>query len=116
MPFSAREITDKPGRRMDKLAERITKKIVEEIHPDQVILFGSRARGEAGPESDVDIAVVYSGTKTKREIQKEINQLFHRRDFSMDVFVITPEELSEYGHVANTLARELRDRGVVLYG
>lgn len=101
---------------MDELAERIAKKIVEEIHPDKVILFGSRARGEAGPESDVDLAVVYSGPKTKREIKLQINGLFRRRDFSMDVFVLTPEELKGYSHIANTLARELTERGVVLYG
>jgi predicted nucleotidyltransferase len=101
---------------MDQLAERIAKKIVEEIHPDKVILFGSRARGEAGPESDVDIAVIYSGPKTKREIKLEINGLFRRRDFSMDVFVLTPQELQDYSNIANTLARELTERGVVLYG
>ncbi|MBF0291558.1 MAG: nucleotidyltransferase domain-containing protein [Nitrospinae bacterium] len=101
---------------MDELAERIAKKIVEEIHPDKVILFGSRARGEAGPESDVDLAVVYSGPKTKKDIRRQINRLFLDRDFSMDVFVITPDEMEKYRHVANTLAREVAERGVALYG
>lgn len=101
---------------MDELAERIAKKIVEEIHPDKVILFGSRARGEAGSESDVDLAVVYSGPKTKREIRRQINMLFLDRDFSMDVFVMTPDEMEKYSHVANTLAREVTERGVALYG
>lgn len=99
---------------MDELAERITKKIVEEIHPDKVIPFGSRARGEASPESDVDIAVVYSGPKTKREIKLEINALFRRRDFSMDIFVLTSDEMEKCRHVANTLAREVAERGVAL--
>lgn len=101
---------------MDELAERIAKKIVEEIHPDKVILFGSRARGEDGPESDVDLAVVYSGPKTKKDIRRQINRLFLDRDFSMDVFVITPDEMEKYRHVANTLAREVAERGVALYG
>ncbi len=39
------------------LAE-IIRRIVEAVHPDQIILFGSQARGDAGPDSDVDLLVV----------------------------------------------------------
>jgi predicted nucleotidyltransferase len=46
---------------MDALVEKITKKIAEAIHPDKIILFGSRAKGTATEESDVDLVVVYSG-------------------------------------------------------
>jgi predicted nucleotidyltransferase len=38
--------------------EQIRDVIVQEYHPDQIILLGSRARGDARPDSDIDILVV----------------------------------------------------------
>jgi predicted nucleotidyltransferase len=37
---------------------RMVKRIVRQFAPDQIILFGSQARGDAGPDSDVDLLVV----------------------------------------------------------
>ncbi|MBF0462214.1 MAG: nucleotidyltransferase domain-containing protein, partial [Magnetococcales bacterium] len=37
-------------------------RIVETIHPERIILFGSHARGEAGPHSDVDLLVITTET------------------------------------------------------
>lgn len=101
---------------MDTLVEGIVGDIVGAVHPKSVILFGSRARGEAAPESDVDLAVVYDGPKSKREVQLEIRHLFAHPGFSMDLFVMTSEELEASRGVANTLAREITEHGIVCYG
>ncbi len=101
---------------MDALVEKITRRIAEAIHPDKIILFGSRAKGTATEESDVDLVVVYSGPKSRREIEVEIDRLFNDRDFSMDVFVMRPDHLEDYKKVVNTLAYEVSHRGVVCYG
>ena len=100
----------------DPLVEQVVHRIAEAIHPRQIILFGSRATGQARPDSDLDLLIVYSGDKSKREIKLAVQRLFPARDFSMDVFVLTPDELETYRHVANTLAREASERGVVCYG
>ena len=49
-------------RRPDKkiLAE-IVQRVVEAAQPDKIILFGSAARGEMGPNSDIDLMVIKSG-------------------------------------------------------
>ncbi len=39
------------------------------IHPDQIILFGSRAIGTTYKDSDVDLLLIYSGPKPKRELK-----------------------------------------------
>lgn len=101
---------------MDALVEKITRKIAATIRPDKIILFGSRAKGTATPDSDVDLVVVYSGPKSKREVELEIEDLFLYRDFSMDVIVMRPEDIESFKGVANTLAREVSERGVVYFG
>jgi len=101
---------------MDPLVERVVRRIARSVKPERVILFGSRASGDARQDSDIDLVVVYSGPKTKRQVQIGIHRLFSNPDFSMDVFVLTPEELESQKTIPNTLAREVSERGVVCYG
>ena len=102
--------------RQDPLVQRVVARIAEAIRPERIIVFGSRARGDARPDSDMDLLVVYSGPKSKRELKLEIQRLFPRREFSMDLFVLTPSELASQRHVANSLAREASERGIVCFG
>ncbi len=101
---------------MDALVEKITRTIAEAIRPDKIILFGSRARGTATPESDVDLVVVYSGPKSKRDVRLSVHRLFDHPDFSLDLFVLSPQEMERQKKVANTIAREVSERGVICYG
>ncbi|MBI3598205.1 MAG: nucleotidyltransferase domain-containing protein [Nitrospirae bacterium] len=100
----------------DSLVNKIVKEIARVVAPDRIILFGSRAQGSARKESDVDLLLVYSGTKSKREIKLTIYNLFPHPDFSIDLFVMSPEELNQQKGIANTLAREVSEKGVVCYG
>jgi len=101
---------------IDPLVDRVARRIARSLKPDKIIVFGSRVSGEATAESDIDLLVIYSGPKSKREMQLTIHRLFRRPDFSLDVFVMTPQELEEQKSVPNTLAREASERGVVCYG
>ncbi len=101
---------------LDPTVERIVRTIAEKIKPEKIILFGSRAAGQAKQDSDIDLVVVYKGDRPKREIQIAIHKLFEHPDFSLDVFVLTPEEIESQKKVANTLAREISERGLVCYG
>ena len=38
--------------------DQLVKVIVQEVNPQEVILFGSHARGDARPDSDVDVMVI----------------------------------------------------------
>jgi predicted nucleotidyltransferase len=45
-------------RSVQERIEEMVRRIVSQFQPDKIILFGSHARGEAGPDSDVDLLVV----------------------------------------------------------
>ncbi|MBP8953053.1 MAG: nucleotidyltransferase domain-containing protein, partial [Armatimonadetes bacterium] len=40
------------------ILDEIVRRIREAVDPDKIILFGSRARGDAGPDSDYDILII----------------------------------------------------------
>lgn len=69
--------------------------ILKTVPAQKVILFGSRARGEARPESDYDLLVVVPpGYKTMR-VWKELYLAASKakRGFSLDLLLATPEDL-----------------------
>lgn len=89
--------------------------IVERFDPEKVILFGSRARGSAGPDSDVDLLVVMPISGSKREKQLEIRLAL--RDFAVpkDIVVTTPEDFAWRKEIPGTIERPAAREGVVLY-
>src|SRR5947199_434995 len=106
----------RPGMISDPVVERVVKIIAEAIHPQKIILFGSRATGTARPDSDLDLVVIYAGEKSKRQVKLDIHRLMEPGSLPMDLFVLSPEEMQRQRHVANTLAREVAERGVTVYG
>src|SRR5579875_1577019 len=61
----------KPG--IDREIQRMVRRIVRDFHPERVILFGSHARGEAGPDSDVDLLIVMpvEGPKHRKQTPED---------------------------------------------
>ena len=101
---------------MDNVVDRIIPIIVQEINPEKIILFGSRARWEAGKDSDVDLLIVYDGELSKREVKLKIHRLFSQRYFSMDIFVLNSGEFERQKNIVSTVGRVAAREGVVCYG
>ncbi len=99
----------------DPLVKTIVQRIAQSIKPERIILFGSRANGIGRDDSDVDLVIIYRGPLSKRQVKIRIRQLFPHPDFSLDVFVLTPEDFENQKNIANTLAREVADKGVICY-
>ena len=103
----------------DELLERMVQAIVAEVDPEQVILFGSRARGEARETSDVDLIVIEAAPfGPERSKHKEMLRLLRAvREFRVpkDVLVFSNEEVEYWRDSLNhVLARALRE-GKVLH-
>jgi len=97
-----------------KLLERIVRRIVEVINPEKIILFGSAARGEMGPDSDLDILVVTACDHRRNTARKIRRQLFGI-DATIDIIVAKPEDLDRYGDSIGLIYRPALRDGKVLY-
>jgi predicted nucleotidyltransferase len=89
--------------------------IVRDFHPLRVILFGSHARGDAGPDSDVDLLVVLPHVENKREAAIAMRQALAEAPAPKDIIVSTPEEIARWGDLVGTILRPALREGKVLY-
>jgi predicted nucleotidyltransferase len=80
-----------------------------------VSLFGSHARGEAGPDSDVDLLVVMPVAGSKREKSVEIRGALPRLSIPIDIIVTTPEDFAWRKDVVGTIEWPAAREGKVLY-
>jgi len=93
----------------------MVQRIVRQFNPERVILFGSHARGEAGPDSDVDLLVVMPVEGWKHKKQVEIRVALHDIDVPKDIIVTTPEEFAWRQEVVGTIEYPAVKEGKVLY-
>lgn len=98
----------------ETIAEMV-RRIVSQFNPDKIILFGSHARGEAGPDSDVDLLIVIPPHGSKRERVIKLYGLLAGMGVPKDVIVVTPEEFEAYRDAPGTVIRTARQEGKVLY-
>ena len=101
------------------LIERMVRAIVDEVDPEQVILFGSRGRGDERQDSDVDLVVVEAEPfGPERSRHKEMVRLYHAVagfPVAADVLVFSRDDVDYWRDSLNhVLARALRE-GKVLY-
>lgn len=101
----------------------MTRRIVELFDPLQIILFGSRARGDHHPESDVDLLVVLPKTSSRFQSAVAIRQALKdirpagpkKRPVGKDIIVATPEDMAYYGDLECYVFYWALREGKVLY-
>ena len=101
------------------LLDRMVRAIMDETGPEQIILFGSRARGDATAESDYDFVVVEAGPFGEgRSRLAEMARLYRTPagfEADADVLVYGRDDVERWRDSLNhVLARALRE-GRVLY-
>lgn len=103
----------------DELLAQVVQAIVAEVDPEQVILFGSCARGEAREDSDVDLVVVeaepFGKTRSRRLEAARVYEAVAGFDALTDILLYSRDEVEYWRDSVNhVLARALRE-GTVLY-
>jgi predicted nucleotidyltransferase len=95
--------------------EAFTQRLVEHFAPEQVILFGSQARGEARWDSDADLLVVMPFEGSSFERRLEMLELA-KPSFPVDLLLCRPEAVQQRYGWGDPFIREALDHGEVLYG
>src|SRR5437899_875214 len=92
----------------------VIRQIVQQFHPQKVILFGSYAYGQPTEDSDVDLLVImpFRGSAVKKAVQIDLKV---RRSFAMDLIVRTPAKVRQRVQMGDWFMREIMEKGKVLY-
>ena len=99
-----------------EIIDDIRRRIVEAIHPCQIVLFGSQARGDTTDDSDLDLLIVHDTSQADREVRRQVERLFLGRRFGLDVLVRTPEDVAMNLADGNPFYTEhIFGEGIVLY-
>lgn len=96
-----------------RVIRRYARAIVEQFHPDKIILFGSHAYGTPHPDSDVDILVVIPA-RNQRDMALKIRSSLEA-PFPMDLIVRTPNNMKWRLEAGDWFLRDIVAQGKVLY-
>ncbi|MCX7018420.1 MAG: nucleotidyltransferase domain-containing protein [Candidatus Sumerlaeota bacterium] len=90
-------------------------RITRRFSPLRIILFGSWARGNARPDSDLDLLIVLPHVENKRHATIEILRSLNGLPLSKDVVVTTPEEITARGNLVGDVLRPALKEGITVY-
>lgn len=109
------ELPDVRGIDVTELA-RVLERLVAALRPEQVWVFGSTARGETTPDSDVDLLVVVSESNepSHRRAQAAYRAV-GRHSISLDILVMTREEFDRRARALASLPATVLREGKCLY-
>lgn len=110
-------VSSTTGRRQvpEEVLRTIVERIVQVADPEKIILFGSAARGEMGPNSDLDLLVVKQGDYHHITVAQEIYRNLRDLEWAKDVVVATPEEVERYKRFPALIIYPAFSEGRVLY-
>ena len=77
----------------DDLVQEITQRIVDRFKPRRIIAFGSYARGEHGPDSDLDLIVEMDSDRPFFERSVDVQSIFGLRDWAMICWFTPPPSM-----------------------
>ena len=93
----------------------VVRRIAEQFSPDQIILFGSRARGDERPDSDIDLLVLFPEVANPNKRAAELHAWLADFPRPMDIVVSTSSRFERYRNVVNTVYWPAAREGKVLY-
>ncbi len=105
---------DKRKRIPQEAIDQVVEQIVEKFKPQKIILFGSYARGNPRPESDVDLLIVMDTPLKESKISLEIHRHLNVM-FGLDLVVYTPKRLKERLEMGDWFLRDVLKEGKILY-
>ena len=97
-----------------EILEDIINRIVETVRPEKIILFGSAARGEMGPNSDVDLLIIRKGGHS-RKLVGQIYRKLHGVGAAVDAVMVSPADVERYKNSHALIIKPALAEGRVVY-
>jgi uncharacterized protein len=99
----------------DPILNQIRLRLVRSVDPKRIILFGSRARGDATDDSDYDLLIVTRADCDPERIGERAHGALMGCRVSKDLVVVTPEELATYSKRLSSIVRSALEEGIVIH-
>ena len=98
--------------------DKIVPLIVSLVSPDQIILFGSYARGDNTEKSDIDLLIIKKDLKNGREINNIIYKAFfeNKIPIPVDLISIDYNRYIELNNKIGYIYKTIKEQGKILYG
>jgi predicted nucleotidyltransferase len=97
------------------ILDELVRRIVETVHPLRIVLFGSAARGEMGPNSDLDTLVVMPGECDCLEVTKTLIRRMRGLNCPTDIVVVRQTDVEQYGDNPYLVIHTALSQGKELY-
>ena len=98
-----------------RIPDGLIRRIAERFSPDKIILFGSRARGDAGPQSDIDLLVLFPDVTDPHKRAAELYAALADFPQPTDIVVSTTTRFERHRNFVNTVYFPASREGTVLY-
>ena len=100
---------------LEDILNETIRRILAVVPAKQVILFGSAARGEMHPDSDLDLLVVVPSGLHRRKTAQNIYRNLIGLGFAADVIVVTEDDVKRFKNDPGMVIGPAVDEGRVLY-
>lgn len=99
----------------DTLLNEVITRIRRVLHPERIVLFGSRARGEARPGSDYDLLVIQESDQPRYRRSGPVYTAVADLPVEVEILVYTPAEVREWDSVPQAFVTTALREGKVVY-
>lgn len=100
---------------LKEILDETVRRILTVVKPRRIILFGSAARGNMGPNSDLDFLIVMPDGIHRRKTSQQLTRVLFDLGMPKDIVVVTESDVRNYGGNPSLVIAPALEEGKELY-